>query len=207
MSGKSDSGRRDTTAIIISILSLIISIVFSGYSLIIANQAYDVAEKSFELQNIVLNFTSTIVPSPNQRVFLDGVGYYSIGVQGSSNPYGYANFSLTAITPHYGNLSVEVENFSAYTDMLDPEKVNLTNVSSYPYDKYEAFTVPGLNQLTPSLYLSATLYPNPEKFRANSNSTFPLGVLFLKAELFDLHTQLSTSKEFSAIIFVTIKTF
>jgi hypothetical protein len=207
-----DSGKWDKIAVTISIVSLIASIVFSNYSFTLASQANELTKKSLELQNILSNFTSIIVPNP-ERGFLNEGGYYFNGTTSSSNPKGWLNVSLTVITPHYGNVSVEIMNFSVsdYFNMLIPEKANLTTVSytpEYQYSKHVGYVVSGLNQLSFSLNLEATVYPNPQKLPSTSpsESEFPIGVLFLQAKLFDAQTDLTITQDFSTIIFVTIKT-
>jgi len=204
---KSDSRKWDIIAVIISIVSLVASIAFSSYSFMLASQANELTAKSLELQNVLSNFTSVIVANP-ERGFLNEGGYYSNWTM-SSNHYGYLKIALTVITPHYGILSIEEKDFSVtdYYDMLNPEKLNLTTVSYYSeYDEYESPVVMGLNLLNFTLNLKATVYPNPQKLQAHSENEFPIGVFFLEAKLTDAQTNQTFTKEFSTIIFVTIKT-
>lgn len=201
------SGKWDKIAVIISIISLAISFALTIHSFDLTEQANRLTEKSLELQKMLSNFTSLIVVNP-ERGFLNVGGYYSNWTT-SSNPYGYLNISLTVITPHYGILSIEEKNFSVvdYFGMLNPEKLNLTTVSYYSeYDTYERPVTMGVNPLDFRLNLKAKVYPNPQKLPANSENEFPIGVFFLEAKLFDPHTNQTFTKEFSTIIFVTIKT-
>jgi len=203
------SGKWDKIAVIISIISLAISFALTIHSFNLTEQANRLTEKSLELQKMLSNFTSVIVVNP-ERGFLNEVGYYLNGTESSSHPNGYLNISLTVITPHYGILSIEEKNFSVtdYFDMLNPEKLNLTTVSYYyEYDKYERSVAMGVNPLNFRLNLKATVYPNPQKLKAHSENEFPIGVFFLEAKLTDLQTNQTFTKEFSTIIFVTIKTF
>jgi hypothetical protein len=197
--------------VIISIISLSISIYSSIFltnrSLELAAQANELTERSLELQNMLLNFTPIITVNP-ERGFLSQGGYYSIGVESAVYPYGYLNVSVTVTTPHYGVLSIEEGNFSPYSDMLNPERINSTTVSYYSqYDKYERSVYVGIDQLEFNLNLKAIVYPNPQKLQPQNESEFPLGVFFLKAKLVDAQTNKTFTNEFSTVIFVTIKTF
>jgi hypothetical protein len=189
---------------------LVASGVLIDRSFELANQAKELLEKNLELQNLLSNFTSMIVASPEQSR-LDEGGYYS---NGSINPVvtrGWLNISLMAITPHYGNVSVEVENFivNDYDNKLDPEKINLTTVSythEYQYSQQVSNVASGLNQLNLNLNLEATVYPNPQELPTmpQFRTSFAIGVLFLKAKLFDAQTNQTITKEFSTVVFVTI---
>jgi len=201
----------------VSLASLILTIIITfGVNLPLTiwninqvDKANEIANENLKIFNMVSNFTSVIVVDTKSGT-LDKGGYYSNGTHGRSDPYGWLNFSLAVMTPHYGLLSIKMENFSAYTnEMVDPQKVNLTTVSPYSqHDEYEYYVVSGLNPLSPTLKLRAALYPNPQKIMPpDGEIEFPIGVLFLKAELLDIQTNQTTTKEFTAIIFVKIRTF
>jgi hypothetical protein len=200
-------------SLVISIISLIASVVFAAYSLNAANQANSLTEKNLELQNQLSNFTSIIVPNPQQG-HLDEEGYYFNGTTTPTISEGWLNGTLAVITPHYGNITVEILNFSVsdYFDMLIPEKANLTTVdytNEYRYRTHVSYAIIGLNQLTFAVNLEAKFYPNPQKLPSVSGSfsEFPIGVLFLKAKLFEPQTNVTTTQVFSSIIFVTVRIF
>jgi len=209
MSEKSNSGKWDKIAVFISIISLAISLGLTIHSFDLTAQANRLTERSLELQNILTNFTSVIVANP-ERGYLTDEFPYSNDTVFASYSHGYLNISLTVITPHYGTLSIEVQNFTVvdYYNMLTPEKVNLTTVTkTSEYDKYEDYVVTGLNKLSFSIELQARAYPNPQKLPTNGETQFPIGVLFLEAKLLDAQTnKISTRNEFSTVIYVTIKT-
>jgi hypothetical protein len=96
-------------AVIISIISLIASILFSSYSFVLANQANSLTAKSLELQNMLSNFNSTIGPAdwnlePVGTLEESGWSTFPNGtVEGTA--FGYLNFSLKILTPHYAQLT------------------------------------------------------------------------------------------------------
>jgi hypothetical protein len=211
MTEKNGSEKWQLIAVIVSVIfgvsGVVGGLVQTKLSYDLQSQANSLSEKNLELQNMLFNFTPIITVNP-ERGFLSQGGYYSIGVESAVYPYGYLNVSVTVTTPHYGVLSIEQGNFSPYSDMLNPERINSTTVSFYSqYDKYEQNVNIGLNQLDFSLNLKATVYPNPQKLQPQSESEFPLGVFFLEAKLVDPLTNKTFTNEFSTVIFVTIKTF
>lgn len=220
MNEKNGPGKWEKRAFTISILSFILSIAsligtfaFSTYSLNAANQANSMTEKSLELQNMISNSTPIIVANPEYGRPLDEDGYFSnLTANFPTVSRGWLNGSLTVITPHYGDVTIEIINFTLndYYDMLIPEKANLTTVTStleYNYSKHVNPVISGLNQFTFSINLQAMLYPNPQKVPSTSSSysIFPVGVLFLEVKLFDAQAKITYKQAFTSIIFVTIK--
>jgi len=212
MTEKGDSRKWGMVAVIISIISLIASIVFSSYSFVLANQVNSLTAKSLELQNILSNFTSIIIPSPAQGQLSSG-GYYSNGTTSPTVSMGWLNISLVVITPHYGVLYAEMENFTVSDDyrMLDTQKTNLTIVNyapNYQLNQHMKYVVSGVNQLNVETLLQASFYPNPQELPIAPDSavTFPLGYLLLQIVLFDSQTGQITTRPFSSTIFVTVRT-
>ena len=215
MNEKNGSGKWEKRAFTISILSFILSIAsligsisFSSYSLNAANQANSMTEKSLELQNMLSNSTPIIVANPEQSR-LDEQGYYSnMTASFPTVSKGWLNGSLTVITPHYGNVTVEIINFTVYdySNELVPEKVNLTRVTStleYNYSKHVDPIIQGLNQVTFNINLEASLYPNLQE--STTYALFPIGVMYLEAKLYDAQSQITYTQLFTSLIFVTIR--
>jgi hypothetical protein len=212
MTEKSDSRKWDMVAVIISIVSLIASVVFSSYSFVLANQANNLTVKSLELQNMLSNFTSIIIPSPAQAQLSWG-GYYSNGTTSPTVTTGWLNISLVVITPHYGLLYANIEDFTPSDEyqMLDTPKTHLTDVSyasGYQANQHLKYVISGINQLNIEIQLQASFYPNSQKLPVAPDSavTFPIGELSLQMELFDSQTSQTTTRPFVSNIFVTVRT-
>lgn len=216
MNGKNSSGKWQLVTVIVSIifgiLGVVVGLVQTKLSYDLQGQAISLSEKNLELQNMLSNSTPIIVTNPEQG-HLDEQGYYSnITASYPTVSRGWLNGSLTVITPHYGNVTIEIINFtvSDYFDMLVPERANLTTVAStleYNYSKHVDYVIQGLNQLTFSINLEAMFYPNPQKLpsMSDSYSVFPIGVLFLEAKLFDAQTNLTFTQVSYSIVFVTVR--
>jgi hypothetical protein len=213
MTEKSNSRKWDMVAVIISIISLIASIVFSSYSFVLANQANSLTAKSLELQNMLSNFNSTIGPADwnlEPVVTLEESGWSAFPngtVEGTA--FGYLNFSLKILTPHYAQLTFRVENLSNIAqDMLNTEMTNQTEISLASFWHYEPPYIigSGLTQLNVSLPLTATIYPNSSILPEGKGNwiQFPLGTLWLEAELYDLQAQTTYITEIPALIFIEI---
>jgi hypothetical protein len=218
MTEKDVSGKWEKRALIISILSFILSIAglvgsiaFSSYSLNAANQANSMTEKSLEMQNMISNSTPIIVANPEHGRPLDEGGYFSnVTASSPTVSRGWLNGSLTVITPHYGNVTVEIINFTVtdYYDYLIPDKENLTTVTTtleYNYSQHVNYFISGLNPLNFNINLEASLYPNPQRLSNLSEAIFPIGVLFLEAKLFDAQAKITYTQVFTSVIHVTIR--
>ena len=194
-----DSKRWDIIAVVISILSLVASLLFSSYSLILANQANSLTEKSLNLQN----FASIIAPN-TERIYLEGGGSYSVFQTESVHSFGQVNITLTIITPHYGNVTLEWKNFTPSDPYfnLDPYKINQTRVSSttLEYSKPTRYVVSGLNTITFDVDFDAWIYPN--RLKLDAESLVFIGGISLKSTLFDAQSTLMTTKEFHVLVFV-----
>jgi hypothetical protein len=162
------------------------------------------------LQNMLTNSTPIIMVNPEYGQPLDEGGYFSnLSTNFATVSRGWLNGSLAVITTHYGNVTIEIINFTVddYFDMLIPDKVNLTTVTTtyeYNFSQHVSPFISGLNSLNFNINLEASFYPNPQKLTNVLYSTFPIGVLFLEVKLYDaqaktIYTQLFTSK-----IFVTV---
>jgi hypothetical protein len=211
MSDKNSSGKWDKAMFVLGVLGLVVGLITSSYGFILAHEANIISQRNLDLQNTLSNFTSIIVPNPQQG-HVDEDGYYSNGTTSPTISAGWLNGSITVITSHYGNLTVEILNFSVsdYFNKLNPEKSNLTTVdytNEYRYGTHVNYTVVGLNQLTFAVNLEATFYPDPQKLpsMSGSYSEFPIGVLFLKAKLFEPQINATTTQVFSSIVFVTVR--
>lgn len=217
MTSKKDSGKWQLYAVIVSvifgILGLVVGLVQTKLSYDLQSQANSLTEKNLELQNILSNFTPIITSNPTLTALYDG-GYYSNGTTSPIISRGWLNISITVITPHYGTLSVEIENFSVSDDyrMLDPQNTNLTAVTytpEYQFSQHLNYVVSGLNQLNVQIPLEASFYPNPEKLPTTPNSAtkFPIGYLLLQAKLLDSQTkQITAHTYFSSDILVAVMT-
>lgn len=219
--GKKNFGKLEL-AVVVSIISLIVSSIFAGYSVILVNQANDltkqansIAEKSLDSQLMKSNFTSLIIPDTERYgVFLDG-GIWHLN---ETNPpvysYGFCNGSITVITPRYGTVRVEVENFTAQdvNRMLEPQFANLTTVSvdmGYQYSNHDMYAVAGMNQLDFSIPLTALAYPSPQRLQDNYSPNIPtsirIGILHLNATFIDTQN-FNTTIKFREYVSIFINT-
>lgn len=213
MSERDGSGKWQMIAVIISVVfgvsGVVVGLVQTRLSYDLQSQANSLSEKNLELQNMLSNSTPIIVANPEQGL-LDEQGYYSnITASFHTVSRGWLNGSLTVITPHYGNVTVEIINFTVndYFNDLIPEKANLTTVTStleYNYSKHVDPIIQGLNQLTFNINLEAMFYPNAQG-GSGTQSMFPIGVLFLEAKLFDAQAKIAYTQVFSSIIFVLVR--
>jgi hypothetical protein len=85
---------------------------------------------------------------------------------------------------------------------------NQTEISLASFLRYEAPYIigSGLIQLNVSLPLTATIYPNSSILPEGKGNwvQFPLGTLWLEAELYDLQAQTTYITEIPALIFIKI---
>jgi hypothetical protein len=215
MTEKNGSGKWQLITVVVSVVfgvsGVFVGLVQTKLSYDLQSQANSLSEKNLELQNMLSNSTPIIVVNPEHGRPLDEGGYFSnLTASFPTVSRGWLNGSLTVITPHYGNVTVEVVNFtvSDYFDYLIPDKVNLTTVTTtieYNYSQHVNYFISGLNPLNFNINLEATLYPNPQKLSNLLESTFPIGVLFLEVKLFDAQAKISYTQVFTSIIFVTIR--
>lgn len=161
------------------------------------------------------NFTSLIIPDTERYgVFLDG-GIWHLN---ETNPpvysYGFCNGSITVITPRYGTVRVEVENFTAQdvNRMLEPQFANLTTVSvdmGYQYSNHDMYAVAGMNQLDFSIPLTALAYPSPQRLQDNYSPNIPtsirIGILHLNATFIDTQN-FNTTIKFREYVSIFINT-
>lgn len=217
MTEKNGSAKWQLITVIVSIIfglsGIVVGLVQTKVSYDLQSQAINLSEKNFELQNMLSNSTPIIVASPEHGHPLDEGGYFSnLTASFPTVSRGWLNGSLTVITPHYGNVTVEVINFTVddyYTNLI-PDKVNLTTVTTtieYNYSQHVDYFTSGLNPLNFNINLEAMLYPNPQKLSSipGSYSIFPVGALFLEAKLFDAQAKITYIEVFTSLIFVTIR--
>jgi hypothetical protein len=81
-----------------------------------------------------------------------------------------------------------------------------TNSKAFWHYKPPCIIGPGLTQLNVSLPLTATIYPNSSILPEGKGNwvQFPLGTLWLEAELYDLQAQTTSITEIPALIFIKI---
>jgi len=208
MTEKSNSGKYERITVIISIISLVVSLVLTVYSLHLVNQANILTEKNLELQNMLSNFTSVIIANPEVGFLYSNGFSYSNGSIYCVDHYGHLNISLRVITLHYGMISIDVKNLTDVDPqmMINPDMKNQTTVSYvYEDEKYKDVVVSGLNQLNAQLDLKSTVYPDPQQLPAKGEKIqFPIGRLLLEAKLLDVQTNKTLTEEFSALIAVII---
>lgn len=211
MTDKAGSGKWERASFVLGVLGLVVGLIVSTYGFILTHEANIISQRNLDLQNTLSNFTSIIVPNPQQG-HLDEAGYYSNGTISPVISRGWLSGTITVITSHYGNLTVEILNFSVsdYFNKLNPEKTNLTTVdytNEYRYNTHVNYTVLGLNQLTFAVNLEASFYPDSQELPTESGSfsEFPIGVLFLRTILFEPQINATTTQDFSSIVFVTVR--
>jgi len=208
MPKKKSSNKYEQWGFALGVLTLIANIILMWFNLHLIVQTNQIRSASLEYQSMMYNFTSVIVANAD-HANLGSPSMYSSQddiIQQTAH-YGYLEVNLEVITPHYGLLSIKVKNFNvAETSMLNSEKLNKTEVSyAYEPSKYEYAIVSGLNSINDNLHLKALVYPNPENLPPKGESlSFVLGRLFLEAELFDVQTDGTITKEFSAVVSVVM---
>jgi len=210
MTEKTTSGKWNKIAVIISVISLSISLGLTIYSFKLTEQANEISRKSLELEDILANYTSVIDAEQHAvgLLYASGFSFYPNGSIESFSSYGHLNFSLKVITPHYGNVSVEIVNFTADNSqlVLNTEKLNQTTVSYvWEDEKYHSLVVQGLNSLDASLELKGVVYPDASSLPAKGETIeFPIGWLNLNATLFDLQNHVTTTQGFRELIRVRV---
>jgi hypothetical protein len=188
-----------------------VGLVQTKVSYDLQSQANSLSEKNLELQNMLSNSTPIIIANPEHSSdypLNESWPFSNLTADLPIVSTGWLNGSLTVITPHYGNVIVEIINFTAgdYSNDLNPEKVNLTTVTStleYNYSTHANPVIQGLNQLTFNISLEAMFYLNPQE--SATYSLFPLGVMYLEAKLFDAQSQITYTQLFTSLIFVTVR--
>jgi hypothetical protein len=205
MNGKKSSGKWEKIKTTINILAIFISVT----AIIVSVYSYDLAKKDFELRN----FSPAMGPAdwsfePLGDLEESGWTTFSNGtVKGTAS--GYLNISLRILTPHYAQITFKVENLSNIAlDMLNPEMANQTEIALASLWRYKPPYIiePGLTKLNVSLPLTAIIYPDSSGLPEGEDgwTQFPLGTLWLEAELYDLQTQTTSTMEIPALIFVKI---
>lgn len=217
MSTQKDSGKWQLIAVIVSVIFGVSGVVMGSIqaklSYDLQSQANSLTEKNLELQNILSNFNSTIGPAdwnfePVGTFEESGWSTFQKGtIKGIA--FGYLNISLKILTPHYAQITFKVENLSNIAqDMLNSEMANQTEIAFASFWRYETPDIigPGLTQLNVSLPLTATIYPNSSILPEEKDdwTEFPLGTLWLEAELLDLQSQTTCVTEIPALIFIKI---
>ena len=216
---QSEKGNWEKTAIIISIISLIVS---TSLTAVIAYTSYQVIEKADNIENNSLllqimqnGYTPKISVSNPQIVVLQQENSLFDNWTSPTECYGWVNGSINIMTPQVGTVSISISNFSISDDYsyLLPEKTNLTIVepvpSYYPQGINDVYNVgEGLTGYNFSLPIEASFYPNPEKLPVNTDSIFPIGYLLLKANFIPQATNFIPQTEyFSVNIFVDVKNY
>jgi hypothetical protein len=215
MNEKNGSGRWQLIAVIVSVIfgvsGIVVGLVQTEVSYDLQSQANSLSEKNLELQNMISNSTPIIIANPEHSSdypLNESWPFSNLTADLPIVSTGWLNGSLTVITPHYGNVIVEIINFTAgdYSNDLNPEKVNLTTVTStleYNYSTHTNPVIQGLNQLTFNVPLEAMFYLNPQ--RSATYSLFPLGVMYLEAKLFDAQSQITYTQLFTSLIFEVVQ--
>lgn len=200
----------EKTAVLFTTLTLICSTVLTVFSLYLVVQTNRIHSESLqfqrELQGMMYNFTSYIAVRPDyaylgkQSTILshDNVTIQTIHL-------GYLDVILQVITPHCGKVNVRCKHFNvSESPKLDQDKKNQTTVYfASESDVYEHLVDSGLNQLSDHIRLEARVYINASSISPDTTwIQFPLGRLFLEAELFDIQTNSTLTREFSTAVMV-----
>lgn len=213
--GKKGFGKLDL-AVIISIISLIVSGTFAGIGIYLTTQAndlteqaIDIADRSLALQNMQINYSTTIITNPNQLIILDKGGNFD-NETGLIACRGWLNGTITVITPSFGTLSVNVVNFTVNNvyENFDSSKTNsVFPDTSYIHENENLPVVSGLNQFNFTFFLESHLFPYREILPPPEHSqTISAGALLLEAKL-ETQTDLTISKYFYADVFVNVKNY
>lgn len=210
MSEKEDKNEKSLTIsekmfIIIGLSNL----VLAGCNVVLVYYTYEVRRTSLEFQSIMYNFTSVIVAYADYATLEPSSYFRQDGIIEKMRFYGYLDVNLEVITPHHGIVTIKLKSFNVGdSEYLNSERINETEISYVNEDEvYERSVVMGLNEINDQLHLKAIVYPNSEELPTQGESVVsPLGKLFLEAELFDLQTQTTSTKEFSAGIYVILET-
>lgn len=200
----------------IAILALILSITNFGVGIYLTNESIklnkesnEVAQRSLELQNMLSNYSSTIIIDSKHVQLFESIDLdYYIDSKPTKH-HGYLNVSLKIVTPHLANVSLKIKEIkidNSYQYFLQ-DKENLTDVYFlYPNENVEDIVNAGLNQLNYNLLLGASVYLNSTQFpKRGLTQTYPLGELTIEAELFDLQTNISLKKEFTSTVYVSLE--
>ena len=203
---------KDAVSIILSAGLLIATIYFAASNNNLSQQNTEMTRKNLELQNQLYNFSSVIVAHDVEYSLFNSSDYSLSDSQSARFTfYGYVRADIRLITPHYGNLTVELKELGLREDdpvnpYIDLERLNQTEVS-YVFNPYVDLVNQGLNQFQPSLHLKVSVYLNPSNL-PSQGETLQLGnvgKISLEARFFDFHTNMTTTKPFEAYITLVVK--
>lgn len=202
---KKSMSKYERLTVLFAVINIILAGVLTGLNLSLAAQTNQMRAQNLEFQSMMYNFTSLIVAKP-EYADLETPSHSSYD-NGTIEAiyYGHLDTELQVITPHYGKVSVRYKHFNVdESKFLDQEKGNETTVSfASESDKYEHLVVLGLNQLSNHIDLKALVYFDPDSFSPETTSVrLALGRLFLEAELLDIQTNSTLTKEFSTPVIV-----
>jgi len=191
--------------VFISVFSLLLTIC----NIYLIYLTYQTRMASLQFQSMVYNFTSVITADADYAFLGKPSEYlsYDNTIERTTH-YGYLEVDVTVITPHYGTMSIRIRSFNVgESPMLDSEKRNQTEVAyASGEDEYEYTIDSGSNHITAQLHLRAIAYPNSQNLPPQGESVqFILGRLNLEAELFDIQTQQTSTREFYGIIVVIME--
>jgi hypothetical protein len=203
---------KDAVSIILSIGLLTATIYFAIQNANLSQQNTEINRRNFELQNQLYNFPSVIVARDVEHSLFNSSDYsLSDGQFARFTFYGYVRADIKLITPHYGNLSVELKELNLREDdpvgsHLDLERLNQTDFS-YVSDSYVDLVNQGLNQFQPSLHLKISVYLNPDNLPSPSETVQlgNVGRMSLQTRFFDFQTNTTVTKQFEAYITLMVK--
>jgi cell division protein FtsL len=207
----------DKKAIVIAIISLLVSSCLTVYSIYLTTQANDVQNRladlqsqSNALQNKLYNYTSIIYSSnPYESTLIDDS--YTLGSD-SICVFGQVSIDLQVSTPYPScALRISLENISfAPTGFIDWSRRNESLL--YTTDPNMAIAIPikqGWNNVPIEPWVTLACCVNPQVIKNSAlNSTiveFPLGSLVFNATLIDTSTnQTITNSAFSQYVYAQL---
>ncbi len=169
-------------ALMISVVSLIVSILVAGIGFYYYSQANTIAQKSLELQNKLSDYSPNIIPIPDY-ISLKSDQDHASG--DTSNPIVYSgdfNCELIIFTPYFGTARIDTETFVLDNEPLFKKGTFVEFNNAFNSDRkfHDQPVISGLNKLNFSVPLSISALPD---FDNVEHGTYHIGQVTFKATL------------------------
>lgn len=208
MKNERNSGMRQKLAANVIVIALAANIILTGINMYLTVQ-FNQSLTDLGFRSNTSDFTPVIVGRTDEANLGKPSTYQSQdGVITQTTHIGIMYSSFQTVSSHYAALTIRLkEFFPSESEYLSSARRNETRISySDEGDSHTYVLSPGLTQIAPQLHIVAQVYVDPARIPPKGEPVqFSIGRLFLEAELSDIETQASTTKEFSANVFIVLE--